>query len=558
MERWKVASTILLGATVGVATHAKAQSIEVVSIADDESAANGDAFTFAVSDDGNIVVFDSAADNLVVGDVNFVYDVFVRDRSAGTTRRVSVSSSGAEGNSTSYKAMLSADGSTVAFQSYATNLVAADGNGVADAFVHELASGATTRVSVDSAGVEGNGESDAPVVSADGRYVAFHSSATNLVSGDTNGKKDVFLRDRVAGKTSRVSVDSSGGQLDGDAILPAISRDGRYVLFHTLAKTLDPIDTDSRFDVYLHDTASGTTTLVSLDSSGTKGNDHSWAVDVSDDGRYAAFMSYATNLVANDGSGSRDLFVRDLRAGLTVCASVDSDGILPGGGAILDGASMSGDARFVFFSAGADGLVPGDANGQMDVFAREMFAGVTTRLSVAWDGSAPNDGSQWVRSSIDGGFAVFGSYATNLVPGGTTGKQAFLRERPTYFAWTRNYGTGYPGTNGFPTLTASVPPTLHRDVDLLFSNSLGAPTVGLVFLGTQAVQWPTGWGGDLLVDPTWTFLLPIPAGGGVLSGTVPVDELLLGLVLYAQVLEFDPGATDDISFTDGLELGFGY
>ena len=161
----------------------------------------------AISGDGRFVAFVSAATNLVTGDNNNAADIFVRDRQAGTTTRVSVTSTGGQANGASSDPAISADGRYVAFVSRATNLVAGDTNGVRDVFVHDRQTGATTRISVNSSENQGNAESLAPSLSADGRYVAFASSASNLVTGDTNSTSDVFVRDRQAGTTTRVSVE---------------------------------------------------------------------------------------------------------------------------------------------------------------------------------------------------------------------------------------------------------------------------------------------------------------------------------------------------------------
>ena len=208
------------------------------------NAINIERFCPTLAADGRFVAFGSDATNLVTGDTNAVSDAFVYDRVTGTTERVSVSSAGAEANGTSFAPAISADGRFVAFPSEATNLVPGDTNGVTDVFVRDRLTGTTERVSVSSAGAEANGTSFAPAISADGRFVAFPSEATNLVPGDTNGATDVFVRDRLTATTDRVSVDSAGAQANDRSDFPAISADGSVVAFVSTATNLVPDDTN--------------------------------------------------------------------------------------------------------------------------------------------------------------------------------------------------------------------------------------------------------------------------------------------------------------------------
>src|SRR5204863_349490 len=243
-QRRVLSSVTLVLLTALWGRSAGAQTTERVSVASDGTTEGNDAsLGSALSADGRFVAFDSAATDLVAGDTNGVADVLVHDRQTGTTERVSVASGGGtqgNGNSGGFFSFpaLSADGRLVAFQSDATNLVAGDTNGTTDVFVHDRQTGTTERVSVASGGTEGNGFSAGLALSADGRFVAFHSTATNLVAGDTNGKTDVFVHDRQTGTTERVSVDSDGTQGNGPSAGAALSADGGLVAFHGTATNL--------------------------------------------------------------------------------------------------------------------------------------------------------------------------------------------------------------------------------------------------------------------------------------------------------------------------------
>jgi Tol biopolymer transport system component len=382
----------------------------------------------SVSADGRFVAFQSYATNLIPGDTNGNPDIFLRDRQTGLTTLVSVDSSGVHGNDASFYPAISSDGRFLAFRSYASNLVSGDTNGVPDIFVHDRISGTTTRVSVDSAGGQSNASSNVPSISSDGRYVAFESSATNLVAGDANGVEDVFVHDLQTGATIRVSVDSGGSEGDGASGYNSISGDGRYVAFISAATNLVPGDTNGFLDVFVHDLQSGSTTRASVDASGFQGDADSLRATISSNGRCVAFHSLADNLVPGDTNGIPDVFVRDLQAGTTTRVSVSSSGAQASGNSLNP--SISYDGRFVAFESLATDLVSGDTNARMDVFLRDRLLGATTRVSVDSGGNQANDASQTSSISLDGRYVAFRSTATNLVGGDTNGfDDVFVRER---------------------------------------------------------------------------------------------------------------------------------
>jgi Tol biopolymer transport system component len=384
----------------------------------------------SISADGRYVAFYSIATNLVPGDTTGSGDIFVRDRQSGTTERVSVDSGGAQGNGGSYAPAISADGRYVAFDGSATNLVPGDTNGFSDVFLRDRQSGTTERVSISSGGVQGNGYSYFPSISADGRYVAFESSATNLVAGDTNAFVDVFVRDRLSGTTERVSISSGGVQGNGGSDAPSISADSRYVAFQSYANNLVLGDTNGFVDVFVRDRQSGTTERVSVDSFGAQGNDHSYVPSISADDLYVAFHSYATNLVPGDTNGFADVFVHNRLSFWTERASVSPAGVQGNGNSSYP--SISADGRHVAFASTATNLVPGDTNGVEDAFIRDRLNSTTERVSVSSAGAQGNgdSGDYGPSISTDGRYVAFESAAAFLVPGDTNGvKDVFIRDR---------------------------------------------------------------------------------------------------------------------------------
>ena len=398
---------------------------ERVSVASDGTQGNQESIYDAISVDGRYVAFGSSSTNLVAGDTNGYSDVFVHDRQTGETTRISIASDGTQANANSYRPFISADGRYVAFTSRATNLVSGDTNGFPDVFVHDLQTGETSRDSIASDGTQGNNWSGSSYVSADGRYVAFDSNASNLVNEDTNGYFDSFVHDRQTGETTRISIASDGTQGNEGSSSPSISADGRYVAFHSFASNLVESDTNGYSDVFVHDRQTGETTRISIASDGTQGNEGSSSPSISADGRYVAFHSFASNLVESDTNGAVDVFVHDMQTGETSRDSIASDGTQ--GNSQSDNPSISADGRYVAFESNASNLVYEDTNVVYDVFVHDSQTGETSRVSIASDGTQGNSASVETSISADGGYVAFLSYASNLVNGDTNGvKDVFV------------------------------------------------------------------------------------------------------------------------------------
>jgi Tol biopolymer transport system component len=357
---------------------------------------NGPSELPVISPDGRFVAFVSRASDLVANDTNDTngqFDVFVRDLQTGTTTLVGINQAGtATSNRGSFGPLaISADGRFVAFHSGSSDLVATDTNEAVDVFVRDLQAGITTLVSVNSAGTDsGKGidpffggplGSSNPTLCSNGRFVAFESSASDLVETDTNRESDVFVRDIQTGVTTLVSINSTGTDSGKPgsgkpgtrgSFQPVLSSDGRFVAFESDAIDLVPNDTNGQKDVFVRDLQTGTTALVSINQAGTtSGNGVSANPRISADGRFVAFVSQASDLVANDTNGEADVFVRDLQTGTTILVSVNQAGTATGN----DRSSypvISADGHFVAFVSRASDLVTNDHNDRSDVFVRSV------------------------------------------------------------------------------------------------------------------------------------------------------------------------------------------
>lgn len=374
----------------------------------------------SVSGDGRFVAFESYASDLVAGDTNNAQDIFVYDRTTGTVERVSLSSAGVQGNLSSFRPSISADGQFVAFESYATNLVAGDTNFMRDVFVYDRTANTIERVSVGAGGAGGaqaNWWSGNARISADGNVVAFESYASNLVAGDTNFVQDIFVRDLTTNTTERVSLTNAGGQSNWFCYNPSISADGQVVAFDSFASNLVAGDTNLSNDIFVRDRTAATTERVSISTAGVQGNYHSWRPSISADGTIVAFASSAMNLVAGDTNLVQDIFVYDRTANTIERVSTSAGGTQ--GNWHSYNASISGDGQFVAFDTYASNLVTGDTNRAVDVFLVDRLANTIARASVTSTDAQANGNSSHAAVSSDGRFVVFQSSATNLSPNDT-------------------------------------------------------------------------------------------------------------------------------------------
>ncbi|MBW4441271.1 MAG: DUF4347 domain-containing protein [Plectolyngbya sp. WJT66-NPBG17] len=417
--------------------------------------------TNSISENGRYIVFTSAAPEIVDGDTNGVSDVFLRDRQTGTTTLISQGtaiSNGASGNAT-----ISADGRYIVFTSAASNLVTGDNNNEVDIFWVDRE---TQQIRLVSRAVGGatsaNAASFNPVLSANGLFVAFTSTASNLVSSDTNNQQDVFLwnsQDNSIAIVSRGSTES-----DGTSEQPVISSNGRYVAFVSAASNLVNGDTNTQRDVFVWDRQSGTSTLVSraTGETGVISDGDSYQVSMSLDGKTIAFTSTATNLAGTaDGENDEDVFVRNLDTNTTSHVSVNQSGgysVSPDFTPLkASNPIVSGNGKFVVFASDFGDLVATDTNGVSDVFRRDLETGTTQLISINKDGtdsgngtpgadggtgSGSGTGSFYPIVSNDGRYVVFNSFSNNLADGDTNNAlDVFVRD----------------AVSGFTTLVSRIP-----------------------------------------------------------------------------------------------------
>ena len=420
----------LIVAFYATASSASAATTERVSLNNSGVQGNNFSYSPAVSSDGRYVAFYSVSSNLVAGDTNVANDIFVYDRTTDTIERVSISNGGTQGNNQSIAPSISDDGRYVAFQSMSDNLVPNDNNYMTDIFVYDRQTDTIERVSLDSLGNEADSGSLRPSISSNGQFIAFYSSATNLVVGDTNGANDVFVYNRTTDTIERVSLTSGGVEGNSGSYDASISDNGQFVAFSSGATNLVASDTNSTTDIFVYDRTADTVERVSLTSGGVQGNSFSESASISSDGRYIAFHSNASNLVAGDTNNAYDIFVYDRQTDAVERVSLTSGGVQGNGASQYT--AISADGRYVVFTSEATNLVAADTNAVADIFRYDRNTDTVVRANVSSAGVQANGGST-VPSSLaisnDGKIVAFYSDATNLVSGDTNAQaDVFVRD----------------------------------------------------------------------------------------------------------------------------------
>lgn len=506
------ASAVFVGTCVFASATGWAQLTERASVTLSGVQGNGDSTLPVLSGDGRFVAFTSRATNLVPGDVNgSTSDVIVRDRFSGVNTRVDVASNGTQANGDCFAGELTPDGRFVTFDAQATNLVPGDTNNFIDAFVHDRTTGITERVTVSNTGQQGNGDSLDASISADGRFVAFTSYATNLIAGDTNIWSDIFVRDRQLGTTTRVSVASDGSEAQFGSADPEISADGRFVTFRSAAWNLVPGDNNASDDIFVHDRALGTTERVSVGLGGLESDAGSGLPAISADGRFVAFESTATNLVLGDTNAHGDVFVFDRLLAVTERVSLSSAGVE--GDSYSAGPALSADGRVVAFFSHATNFAASGPAGLWDVFVHDRASGATERMNVSTAGAPGNDFAAFPALSADGRFVTFDSPATNLVANDTNGvHDAFVHDR----AATGFTSECEPGTSGVSTCPcANAPAGAARGCDNSAATGGASLTAsGIAYLAQDSLVFTTQG------EPSAALSLVVQANASAASGVV--------------------------------------
>lgn len=529
-----------------------AETTERVSLSSTGAQGNsGSLHRMAISGDARFVAFQSDATNLVANDTNDSRDIFVRDRATATTSRISLSSAGVQANHMCYHPTISADGRFVAFESYADNLVAGDTNNGLDVFLHDRVTGETTRRSVSTTGAQANGISHSAALSADGRWLAFVSTATNLATVHPGGISNVFLHDRLSGATTIVSQAASGDVANDSSWNPSLSSDGRSIAFASFASNLLPSPTNGFSKIYVRDRVLGTVVLASPSASGVEVNGDCRYPQISASGRAVAFQSMASNLVATDTNGLPDLFVRDFALGVTELVSVSSSGAQSNGSsdATSQPPGISADGRFVAFACFATNLVP-NPTGFSSVYLRDRFLQTTTNLAVTPTGGPANNTTLQPAMSADGRFVAFQSAANDLVSGDTNSDYDVFLRGPFASPWT-DLGKSLMGMNGTPILlgAGTLTPASSGRLDL---TSARASSPAICFIALGAAPAPLACGTLVPLPYLVTIAATTDAQGTTAIPWTIWPSGLSGLALHFQYLIADPAAACGVAFSNAL------
>jgi hypothetical protein len=510
----------------------------------------------AVARDGQFVAFESEA-ALDPNDTNGTSDIYLRDWTAGRTTLVSVTPAGVAGNGSSFTPSISDDGTLIAFMSFAEDLVPQDTNGAPDVFVHDRLSGLTRRASVSSLGVEALGSSHSPVISGDGSCVAFASTAFNLVAGDTNFRDDVFVHELTTGLTTRVSVSSAGVQGDrhsgpgSSASIGSrglhISADGGFVVFVSeAAQLVIPPSQGIDFHVYLHDRGMGTTVLVGRDASGQDVSSAEGPLTLIEPGPRVllnARLTFGTFLrtILWDMSGVRTSLFSETWTPLTALGWVYA--------ASRDGSRMA-----------APGYVPSTTTAS-PVMVHHHPSGPTLVGSLNDQGELPLTNGNWLGTALspDGRWLAWVSDASNVVANDTNGlPDVFLTDLGPWTSLGGALATA-PPTGTMLNATNFGPPVLWGVGDLdptrtswltVQRGPLSAP--GLLSVSNTSL--PTTAGGATLLAWPPGFLLPFvtsPSG----TASFPYDwPGGMGIEFFAQAAFQDPLSQGSLAVTNAVRV----
>ena len=403
---------LVLSAPTGAGAVPAASTLRLASITAAGVKSNKISDAAVVSADGTVVAFETFATSLDPRDRDGYSDIYAKNLRTGVLTLVSTNAGGNKGNSSSYVPSISADGKKVAFETYASNFDPRDADTGLDVYVKDLTTGSITLASTTTSGEKGNLGSYFPGISADGTKVAFYSDATNFIPGVFH--RQIWLKDLASGALSLVSATAGGQAGNADSANAKVSADGSVVAFSTLSTNFDQRDTDLYADIYEKSLATGALTLVSTSTSGVKGNNRSTIPSISADGNVVAFYSFSTNLDPGDPDSREDIYVKHLDTGVLTLASTNAGGVK--GNAKSLNPSLSADGVRVAFDTFATNFDPRDLDGGIkDVYVKNLVTGELDLLSITTAGTKGNRSSEFPAIS-GGGFTVeFQSGATNLV-----------------------------------------------------------------------------------------------------------------------------------------------
>jgi len=532
---------------------AASQDTFLADVGIDGAQADKEASSVAVSADGRWIAFQSSALNLVPGTTNPGH-IFVKDTLTGAIDIGSRSSSGAKGNAPSSNPFLSADGRYVVFESMATNLVPGDFNVAKDIFLRDLVLGTTQRVSVAQDGSESDRNSDEPTVSDDGRFVTFFTDATLGFANDTNGTYDVFVRDTGLGTTRQVSLTPAGVTGSSSSQSAMVSGDGGFVAFESLSKDILPGQAFNQRQIYRRDLGTDATERVSVDSAGILANATSEEPGISSDGRFVAFVSLATNLAAGDLLFQNDVFVRDMALGITERISSTPTGAEPSGECLLDpssGRSISRDGRHVVYSSGATNILPELSTSKSRIFVKDRTTGITSFRSTTWKGTTSENNCFNGVVSDDATRVAFTSSGTDLVPIDNNGAIDVFVHAIDFTSWI-DLGGALPGSQGPPVLTGAGPLVPGTSGALLLGQ-VPATSAGLLLVALTTQPTPFKGGNLLAVPPASIWPLVADGAGAVQWTFVWPPGFPSGLPFYLQAIFPDAGAIHGVSISNALQ-----
>lgn len=507
---------------------AAVEEVALASTTDYGELASGGSFGPTLSSDGRVVAFDSLA-RLDPADLDASYDVYVKDLDTGDITLVSTSDQGKDSD----QAALSADGQVVAFRSLA-NLLPYDTDTQPDVYVRDLRTDELTLASTSSAGVKADNGASQPALSADGTTVAFQSRATNLDPADADPGFDIYVKDLGSGILTLGSAPVGGGTANGESQFPVLSADGTVLAFSSSATNLGPADRSSHGDIYVRDLDTGDLTLATSSDTGVQGNgiDSSLQPSLSDDGTLVAFQTNANNLEAADADGLRDVYVKNLTSGDLRLVSTSTAGVK--GNRQSSEPRLSADGEAVAFSSAATNLHPQDADPVYDAYLKTLDTGELTLISATGSGTKANGSSFDPAPSANGDTIAFWSSATNLHPADTGAEfDIYVRTLPpTSPTISITDVTGFEGDTGMRQaafrVVLSAPSEVPVTVDYLTAD--GTATRGSDYRAARGtITFAPGStlrtvivtvGGDTQVEPdeTFTVRLTRAAGATVVSG----------------------------------------